>query len=123
MQAGENCNFDIKLYKEYFINKLGRSPSKNFVTAKHFFSISIIKKKKKKITGKLSPHPRIFIRKKQCFLPEENSESQLDDHEEELLWHPVAVDVSVERVRAVQIVVEFVRMLVNLNLKGLFNGI
>jgi hypothetical protein len=56
-------------------------------------------------------------------LPEENSESQLDDHEEELLRHPVAVDVSVERVRAVQIVVEFVRMLVNLNLKGSFNGI
>jgi hypothetical protein len=56
-------------------------------------------------------------------LPEENSESQLDYHEEELLRHPVAVDVGVERVRAVQIVVQFVRMLVDLNLKGPFSGI
>jgi hypothetical protein len=79
-------------------------------------------KHKKLYFGKRFASSTNFIRKK-IFLPEENSESQLDDHEEELLGHPVAVDVSVERVRAVQIVVEFVRMLVNLNLKGPFSGI
>ena len=34
-------------------------------------------------------------------IPEEDAEAQLDDHEEELLWHPVPVDVGVKGVGAV----------------------
>jgi len=47
-------------------------------------------------------------------LPEEESEAQFDEHKEELLRHAVAVDVRVEGVRAVQVVMQLVRMLIHL---------
>lgn len=64
----------------------------------------------------LSKNPNVTIKRIHLTksVPGVKAHPDFQKHEEELLWHPVPVDVCVEGIGAVQVVVQLVRMLINL---------